>query len=133
MTEFSKLPDGFRATAQRAALACMTEVVGINAVVIATIDGFDLAAAVREGIDAARIAAMASSISAISAMVAREAGLGTIKSVTIGTDNGFAVVHAVARFDVELVVHVIADGDAILSQVMHRIGVMGKVLSSAGG
>lgn len=133
MSDLANMPDGLAQAAQRAASACLTEVVGVNAVVIATVDGFDLAAAVRDGHDAARIAAMASSISAISAMVAREAGLGNIKSVTIGTDNGFAIVHAVARPDVELVIHVIADGDAMLAQVMHRISVMAKVLSSAGG
>ncbi|WP_426109922.1 roadblock/LC7 domain-containing protein [Massilia sp. PWRC2] len=132
MTEIDHLPPGLRETAERAVNACLAELVGMSAVVIATVDGFDLAAAAHGQHDGARIAAMASSISAISAMVAREAGLGNVKSVTISTDNGFAIVHGVPRPDVELVIHLIADGDAILAQAMHRIGVMARVLAGVG-
>jgi predicted regulator of Ras-like GTPase activity (Roadblock/LC7/MglB family) len=129
MTEIDNMPATMRAVAQSAAAACLAEVVGVTAVVIATVDGFDLASAFRGQQDAARVAAMASSISAISSVVALEAGLGTFKSVTIGTDAGFAVVHAVPRRDVEVVINVIANGDAILAQVMHRVGVMAKLLA----
>lgn len=126
------MPADMAEVAQRVARACLAEVVGVTAVVIATVDGFDLASAFRGEQDAARIAAMASSISAISSVVALEAGLGTFKSVTIGTDSGFAIVHAVQRPDVELVIHVIADGDAILAQAMHRIGLMARALAKVG-
>ena len=131
MIDIDKIPAGLRDAAERAATACLADVVGVTAVVIATVDGFDLASAFRGSQDAARIAAMASSISAISSVVALEAGLGNFKSVTINTDSGFAIVHAVPRADIELVIHVIADGDAILAQAMHRCGVMAKVLAGA--
>ena len=55
---------------------------GVNTVVVATVDGFDVASALRTG-EAARVAAMASSISAISAVVSQEARLGRNKSVTM--------------------------------------------------
>lgn len=129
MTEIDNMPATLRAVAQQAAAACLAEVAGITAVVVASVDGFDLASAFRGQQDAARIAAMASSISAISSVVALEAGLGNFKSVTIGTDAGFAVVQAVPRGDVELVINVIANSDAILAQVMHRCGVMAKLLA----
>ena len=131
MIDIDNIPAGLRDAAQRAAAACLADVVGVTAVVIATVDGFDLASAFRGNQDAARIAAMASSISAISSVVALEAGLGSFKSVTINTDSGFAIVQAVPRSDIELVIHVIADGDAILAQSMHRAGVMAKVLAGA--
>ena len=127
--DIPNLPAGLREAARRAALLCLAEVAGITAVVIATVDGFDLAAAFRGNQDATRIAAMASSISAISSVVALEAGLGSFKSVTINTDAGFAIVQAVPRSDIELVIHVIADGDAILAQSMHRAGVMARILA----
>ena len=129
MMDIPNLPAGLREAARRAALLCLAEVAGITAVVIATVDGFDLASAFRGDQDASRIAAMASSISAISSVVALEAGLGNFRSVTINTDSGFAIVHAVPRADVELVIHLIAGGDAILAQAMHRAGMMAKVLA----
>lgn len=129
MIAIENMPATMQNVAQNAAIACLREVAGVSAVVIATVDGFDVASALRGQQDAARIAAMASSIAAISSVVALEAGLGNFKSVTIGTDAGFAVVHAVPRGDVELVIHVIADGDAVLAQVMHRVGVMAKLLA----
>ena len=131
MIDIENMPAGVRDAARRAALLCLAEVAGVTAVVIASVDGFDVASAFRGDQDASRIAAMASSISAISSVVALEAGLGSFKSVTINTDSGFAIVQAVPRSDIELVIHVIADGDAILAQAMHRAGVMAKVLAGA--
>jgi predicted regulator of Ras-like GTPase activity (Roadblock/LC7/MglB family) len=130
MIEIQHMPAGMRELARETAAACVADVAGVTAAVIATVDGFDVASAFRTQQDAARIAAMASSISAISNVVALEAGLGNFKSVTINTDEGFAIVHAVQRTDVELVINVIADSSAILAQSMHRIGMMAKILAA---
>lgn len=132
MIEIENMPAGLAELAQQAAAAFVADVLGVTAVVVATVDGFDLASAFRGQQDAPRIAAMASSISAISSVVSMEAGLGNYKSVTISTDAGFAIVHAVPRIDVELVINVIADGEAILAQSMHRIGKMAKALAEVG-
>lgn len=132
MIAVDNMPADMAEVAQRVAALCLAEVAGVTAVVIATVDGFDVASAFRGEQDAARIAAMASSIAAISSVVALEAGLGTFKSVTIGTDSGFALVQAVQRPDVELVIHVIADGDAILAQAMHRVALMARSLAKVG-
>lgn len=131
MIDIQNLPAGMRELARQTAAACVAEVAGVTAAVIATVDGFDVASAFRTQQDAARIAAMASSISAISNVVSMEAGLGNFKSVTINTDDGFAIVHAVQRSDVELVINIIADSSAILAQAMHRIGLMAKTLAAA--
>lgn len=130
MIEIDKMSVAMQNAAQQAAAACVAEVAGVTAVVIATVDGFDLASVCRKGQDPARIAAMASSISAISAVVSMEAGLGSFRSVTIGTDDGFALVQAVPRGDVELVINLIADGGAILAQAMHRAGLIAKTLAA---
>lgn len=129
MKEIDNFSPGLRAAAQQGAQACMDDLAGITAVVVATVDGFDVASAVRNDQDPARIAAMASSISAICNVVSMEAGLGEYRSVTINTGAGFAVVHMVARTDVELVINVIADGNAILALVLHRIASMAKALA----
>ena len=67
-----KLSPTAKVIAAREAQNFLDEVNGVTAVVIATVDGFDVASAMRAG-DAARVAAMASSISAISSVVSQEA------------------------------------------------------------
>ena len=116
--------------ASREAQSMLSEVDGLTAVVVATVDGFDVASARKAG-DAARVAAMASSISAISSVVAQEASLGRNKCVTIDTESGFAVVYSVHRSDAELVINVIANGNAILGQVAYRTAQFARTLADA--
>lgn len=107
-----------KAVAAREAERLLAEIEGVTAVVVASIDGFDIASAMKIG-DASRVAALASSISALGMVVSQEAQLGLSKSVTIGTDSGFAMVYSVHRPDTELVVIVIAGGAALLGQVAY--------------
>ena len=125
-----KLAPTAKVIAQRESQSILDEVNGVTAVVVATVDGFDIASAMRAG-DAARVAAMASSISAISAVVSQEASLGRNKSVTIDTDSGLALVYSVHRSDAELVINVSADGNAILGQVSYRVAQFSKTLAEA--
>ncbi len=120
-----------RALATREAQALLDEVDGVTAVVVASVDGFDVASAIRDGTDPARVAAMASSISAISAVVSQEVALGRNRSVTIDTEAGFAVVYSVHRPDGELIVNVIAGGGAVLGQVAYRVAQMARALADA--
>lgn len=122
-------PEALR-LAQIEARKMLDEVEGVTAVVVATIDGFDVASAMRSG-DAARVAAMASSISAISTVVSQEASLGRNKSVIIDTESGFAVVYSVYRSDAELVINVIANAKAILAQVNYRTTQFARQLAQA--
>ena len=125
------LSDSGRALAQREAQSLLDEVDGVKAVVVASIDGFDVASATRDGTDPARVAAMASSISAISAVVSLEVSLGRNRSVTIDTEAGFAVVYSVHRADGELIVNVIAGSGAVLGQVAYRVAQMARALANA--
>lgn len=131
MTTHINLSELTKAQARREAQKFLEEVNGVKAVVVATIDGFDIASAVADNTDPARVAAMASSISAISAVVSQEAELGRSKSVTIDTDSGFAVVHTVHRSDAELVINVIASGSAILGQVVYHTNHFARTLETA--
>ena len=130
MTDTAAVGATLRAEAQRCAQQLMAELAGVTAVVVATVDGFDVASCIRGDDDPSRIAAMASSISAIGGVISMEAGLGTYTSVTINTESGFAVVYAVARSDVELVVNVIANSDGILAQVTYCAARMVRKLAS---
>lgn len=130
MTPIAELPPSVKALAKREADRLLHEVGGLSAVVVATADGFDVASALRSG-DASRIAAMASSISAISTVVSQEAHLGRNKSVTIDTEAGFALVRTVYRQDMELVINVIAGADAILGQVAYQTSQLARSLEQA--
>ena len=131
MTLHTNIPPSVLSLARAEAQSMVDEVTGITAVVIATVDGFDVASVIRGSAEAARIAAMASSISAISTVVSHEAQLGRNKSVTIDTESGFAVVYSVHRTDAELVINVIADSSAILAQVSYRVAQFSRLLTSA--
>lgn len=125
------LSSAARQVAQSEAEKILRDTTGVSAVVIATVDGFDVASAVTAGHDPSRIAAMASSISAISYVVSEEAKLGKGKRVIIETDAGFAVVYNVPRADIELVVIVVCDGRTLLAQVAYQSAAAAKLLLEA--
>jgi uncharacterized protein len=126
-----KLPDSLRAAAHAHAHAIVSELADISAVVIATVDGFDIASNVRRKVDAPRIAALASSIAAIGEVVSSEASLGASRCVIVETDAGFAVTHRVARADVPLVINVLGGPEAVLAQVKYRAASAALALEQA--
>ena len=104
---------------------------GVVAVVVASADGFDIASSVSRGVDAARMAAMASSISAIGAVAAQEGQLSRCKQVTVGTADGFMHMSTVSRPDGEFVINVIAGAGAILGQVAYCAAEQVRALEAA--
>lgn len=105
--------------------------VGISAAVLATIDGFAVAHALTDAKDAARIAALASSISSIGSVATQEAGLGRCTNVILNTDQGFAVVRQFQHSQQELVLIAVADHSALLAQVMYKANEYVKALGAA--
>lgn len=104
---------------------------GVVAVVVASADGFDIASAVSGGVDAARVAAMASSISAIGTAAAQEGKLSRCRQVTVGTADGFIYLGNVSRRDGDFVVNVIAGTGAILAQVAYSANEQVRLLEAA--
>ncbi len=125
------LPKPVFAVVQKEVENIAKEVNGIKAIVIATIDGFDIISTSLDDTDPKRIAAMASSISAISHVVAQEAGLGYGKNIIINTTNGFIVVQNVKFQDYEIVINIVAKDSAILGQVSYYATYLAGVLISA--
>ena len=78
-----------------------------------------------------RIAAMASSIAAIGAVVAQETALGAANSVVINSADGFVQVFTVNREDVQLIVNVVSDSTGVLAQVAYRGRTMAQTLLTA--
>lgn len=131
MTPTINLSETLKALALSEAQKLLAEVGGITTVVVATVDGLEVASAINGDADAARIASLASSIAAISTVVTEEAALGLGKSVTIDTESGFAIVHSVRRTDAELVINVIANSSAVLGQVAYRTAQFARALAQA--
>lgn len=119
------------ALAQREVRKLADELSGVTAVVVASIDGFDVASAITGDADPARVAAMASSIVAISHVVSEEARLGRHKSVIVQTESGFAVFCSVYRCDAELVINVLARDSAVLALVAYRVARLARTLADA--
>jgi predicted regulator of Ras-like GTPase activity (Roadblock/LC7/MglB family) len=110
------------AAARQAADALLERLNHARAVVIATEDGFQVACATREALDASRLAAIASSMSAIGDVVTRETNLGAVRCLMIEADDGYLVMRATRREDVGLVVAALTSREALLGLVIHGVG-----------
>ena len=97
----------------------MQEVKGIKAVVIATEDGFEVAARVENTAQVARLSAMASSLAALGAMAGEESRLGVCHSLMMEAAEGFIAIVQVRRADVSLIVSVVTGRDAVVGQVLY--------------
>ena len=99
-----------------------------RAVVVATEDGFELAFAMRDTIDPARIAAMTSSIAAIGEIASREAGIGQTRCFMVEASDGYLVMRSAQNKQVRLVLTALARRDALLGMVMNAVNESAKAL-----
>ena len=97
----------------------MQEVKGIKAVVVATEDGFEVAARIENTAQVARLSAMASSLAALGAMAGEESQLGVCHSLLMEAAEGYIVIVQVRRADVSLIVSVVTGRDAVVGQVLY--------------
>ena len=97
----------------------MQEVKGIKAVVVATEDGFEVAARIENTAQVARLSAMASSLAALGAMAGEESQLGVCHSLLMEASEGYIVIVQVRRADVSLIVSVVTGRDAVVGQVLY--------------
>lgn len=121
----------FLSLASRKARELIDSDLGITAGVLATIDGFAVAHALADQSDAARVAALASSISSIGNVATQEAGLGRCSNVILNTDRGFVVVRQFQHSRQDLVLIAVADQNALLAQVLYRVNQCVKDLGEA--
>ncbi|WP_240650824.1 roadblock/LC7 domain-containing protein [Variovorax guangxiensis] len=125
------LPNAATLLMRREVQKLFDELNGVTAVVVTTIDGYDVASATRGFVDPSRVAAMSSSIAAIGQVVSQEAQIGPNRTMMIVTELGLAVFHRVHRADGELIISVLAREDAVLALVAHRTSQLAKMLTDA--
>jgi uncharacterized protein len=113
-------------TVRRQAAAVADKLLGkldaSRAVVVATEDGFELGCAARGTLEAARMAAIMSSLSAIAEVMAAEAGIGRVRCLMVEGEGGYIVVRGGGRIGaVGVVVAALVTREALLGLAMHAV------------
>lgn len=91
---------------------------GVQAAVLMTSDGFEVASFQAGKSVTAKLAAMGSSIQALAGALSTEAGLSGMKSTLIETETGLAMIMAVPSVKPALTLAVIANKSAIVGHLL---------------
>ena len=116
-----QIPGWVTAKAEAAAQELLRNIDGSNAIVIATEDGFDVACAMNRTVEAARIAAMTSSIAAIGQILSHEAALGQPNCLVVDASEGYLIMRRVRCGPVVLVINALTSSSALLGLAMHTV------------
>ncbi|MFI0545895.1 MAG: roadblock/LC7 domain-containing protein [Brachymonas sp.] len=119
MDEQVNIPEGLALLAQTAINALFAKLSGVKALVVASVDGFSVASHSVIDIDANKVAAMASSFSALGVVVAEESHMGNKKVVTLEAADGYVILLDIPRPDYPLVLSITASSDTILAQTLY--------------
>jgi len=125
------MPSLIAPQARRAAQTLLSEVDGARAVVIATVDGFDLAHAGRDTIEPARLAAMVSSLSALGDAASRETGIGTPLCLVVESTEGRLLVRCVQAHGESIIVVLLTDKSVLLGLAWNRLAAVEQLLNAA--
>ncbi len=106
-------------SAQAAVAGVMREVKGAKAVVISTEDGFEVASQVENSTQTSRLSAMASSFSALGALVGEESQLGLCNNVIIDATEGYILILQIRNPKLTLTMCVVAGKDSVIGQVLY--------------
>jgi predicted regulator of Ras-like GTPase activity (Roadblock/LC7/MglB family) len=113
------LPPHLITLAENALKGLMRQVHGAVAAVVSTADGFDIASRLENTSDAAKLAAMASSITAICSVVGEESEVGAHESISIEFEKGYVVMIHVAHAAYPMILSVVASKTAVLAQMVY--------------
>jgi uncharacterized protein len=105
--------------ADAATARLMTEVTGSLAVIVSSIDGFEVSARAIDPEQISRMAAIASSMSALGSVVGRETLLGNHRGISIEIDHGFVVMVEVMHPETPLILTIVASRKGLLGQLLY--------------
>ena len=114
-----KIPAHLAQKAQRNIDELFDQLVGVKALVVASIDGFAVAAKSIIEVDANKIAAMASSFSSLGVVVAEESLLGNKKIVTLEADGGYVVLLDIKHTEFPMILSITASSDMVLAHMLY--------------
>jgi uncharacterized protein len=121
--------DRFKTRVTRALVVFSEESKGVTAAVVATADGFDVASHAGTGTDVQKIAAMASSMGAIGAVVGEESKVGACKSIIIEAVDGFVVMVEIKHASYALILTIVAETSSVLGQLVYDARETAKSIS----
>ena len=101
---------------------------GVKLAVLTSSDGFEIASMPAGGSATARIAAMSSSIQALSQALAQEAGLAGNRSLIIETDNGTLLLLGLEQGASGVALAVVASGKELLGKLLWASRALCKTL-----
>lgn len=125
-----QIPGWVAAKAEAAAKALLNDIDGSHAIVIATEDGFDVACAMNRTVEAARIAAMTSSIAAIGQILSHEAALGQPHCLVVDASDGYLIMRRVRCGPVVLVITALTGSRALLGLTMHTVAAVARQMET---
>ena len=99
--------------------ALVTRTLGVDSAAVVTGDGFEVAAVLREGVAGERLAAMVSSLLALSEAVALELGMNGCRNVIVETEAGAVVTLRIPASGRELLMSVLCSDAASLGSVLY--------------
>ncbi|KQV85484.1 roadblock/LC7 domain-containing protein [Rhizobacter sp. Root1221] len=116
------------ADAQRVADAVLAGLEGHGVVVVATIDGFDLAEAGSRPVNRVRLSAMVSSIAALGDAASVETGIGATRCLVVESSEGRLVVRCMQSHGQAVVVVVLTDRSVLLGLVWNQLASAERLL-----
>lgn len=94
---------------------------GIDAVLIASTDGFVVDSVFKQDYDSGKLSAVASSILSLVQALTREARLTGCRSVILDSIDGKIMISAVPNENQPMIAMVLTKSDVLLAQVMHGL------------
>lgn len=94
---------------------------GIDAVIIASTDGFTVDKVFKQDYDSGKLAAVASSILSLVQALTREARLTGCRSVILDSVDGKIMISSVPNENQPMIAMVLTKSDTLLAQVMHGL------------
>lgn len=116
----TSLPERLRLDAEQALAELAASLGRLHAAVIATTDGFEVAAHAQHGLEVSKLAAMACSISALGAMVGQESEVGPHQNVIVEASEGFIVIVDIPHPRYPMILNLVADREEMLGQVLYQ-------------
>ncbi len=119
MDEQIKIPLELAQKAQSAIDLLFNKLSGVNALLVASVDGFPIAYRAIIDVDANKVAAMASSFSALGVVVADESHIGSKKVVTLEAEDGYVILLDISHIDFPMVLSITASKNTVLAQTLY--------------
>ena len=119
MDEQIKIPLELTQKAQNAIDLLFNKLSGVNALLVASVDGFPIAYRAIIDVDANKVAAMASSFSALGVVVADESHIGSKKVVTLEAEDGYVILLDISHIDFPMALSITASKNTVLAQTLY--------------